>query len=224
MGVIRRRRATGERGSTIVEAAVVVPTVMAILFAMLEMGLYFKDSLTVSEGVKEGARTGAAYAQNIDADYYIIQSVINAASINGQVQETIIYDAAPPSPTDQSAQNPSAACMASTTGVSVTYTDGTGTTHAAIGSCNVYLRANGDFNHVIGDFTNKTFTNSRFWPGETRLENTTDTRYTSNGTQSPGPDDIGIWVKTTHNWMTGFVSTSPTIITDQAVYRIEPRQ
>ncbi len=224
MGILRRHRRRGERGSTIVEAAFVVPTVMAILFGMLEMGLYFKDSLTVSEGVKDGARTGAEYAQNIDADYYIIQSIINAASINGQVQEIIVYDAAPPSPSDQSAQNPSAACLASTTGVSVTYIDGGGVSHYAIGSCNVYVRANGDFNHPVSDFTTKTFSNSRFWPGEARLENTTDTRYTLNGTSYPGPDDIGVWVKTTHNWMTGFVSTSPTIITDQAVSQIEPRQ
>jgi hypothetical protein len=222
MGALRRR---GERGSTIVEAAVVLPAVIAMLFGMLETGLYFKDSLTLSDGVKNGARTGAEYAQAAGADYYIIQSVLTAGSIDGAVQEIVIYDAADPNSANPSAQNPSSGCQGSTSGgVQLTYTDSGGVKHVAIGSCNVYLAANGDFSHQLSEFVNGTFTNSTNWPGSQRLQNTTDTRYTQSGTASSGPDYIGVWVKTTHNWLTGFVSTKPTTITDQAVFRIEPRQ
>lgn len=216
-----------ERGSTIVEAAIVLPAVIAVLFAMLEMGLYFKDSLTLSDGVKNGARTGAEYAQSSGTDYYIIQSVLTAGAIDGTVQEIVVYDAADPSPANPSVQNPPSACTSSTGGgVQVSYIDSSGTRHStgAIGSCNVYLASAGDFTHPLSDFTSGTFSNALNWPGNIRLQNTTDTRYTSGGTTSAGPDYIGVWVKTTHEWLTGFISAQPTTITDQAVYRIEPRQ
>jgi Flp pilus assembly protein TadG len=210
-----------------VEAAFVLPVVVAVLFGMLEFGLYFKDNLTVSEATKDGAHVGAQYAQDPGADYYILQSILHA-SLNGIVQEVIVYDAANVLPSNQSAQNVPAACLASANGVSVGYTDSNGVQHntGAIGSCNVYIGVNGDFNHVLADFTSGTFTNSTHWPGSIRLQNTTDTRYLLGVNQQAGngPDFIGVWVKTTHNWMTGFVSTSPSTITDQAVFRIEPRQ
>jgi len=215
-----------QRGASVVEAAIVLPTVVMLLFGMLELGLYFKDSLTLNEAVKDGAHTGALYAQDSGADYWILQK-IEHASLNGTVQEVIVYDAADPNPANAAAQDPSAACLASATGVQVSYTDSGGILHntGAIGSCNVYIAANGDFNHVLTDFTNGTFSNSTNWPGGSRLQNTTDIRYKGDSSQAgPGPDIIGVWVKTTHNWTTGIVATKPTTITDQAVFRIEPRQ
>ncbi len=218
-----------------VEAAIVLPTIIMVLFGMLEMGLYFKDSLTLSEATKDAAHTGAQYAQDAGADYYVIQA-IEKASLNGSIEEIVIYDAAGVDPANQNAQNPSAACVSSATGVDVGYTDTGGTLHTtgAIGSCNVYRAAAGDFNHPLGDFTTPgKFANAGHWPGASRLQNTTDVRYSSAGalgtcppttTNGCGPDLIGVWVKTTHNWATGFVSTNPTTITDQAVFRIEPRQ
>jgi Flp pilus assembly protein TadG len=223
-----------ERGAAVVEAAFVLPVVIALLFGMLEFGLYFKDNLTVSEAVKDGAHVGAEYAQDPGADYYILQAILHA-SLNGIVQEVIVYDAGAVNPASQSAQNVPAGCLLSANGVSVGYTDNNNVLHntGAIGSCNVYIGSQGDFTHVLTDFTNGTFTNSTHWPGSSRLQSTTDVRYTSSGALGPctiaatsgcGPDFIGVWIKTTHNWMTGFVSTSPSTITDQAVFRIEPRQ
>jgi len=223
----RLRHRRNERGSAVVEAAIVLPTIIMVLFGMLEMGLYFKDTLTLSEATKDGARTGAQWAQDPGADYYILQA-IKKASLSGNILEVIVYDAAPADPTNQSAQAPSAACQSSSNGVSVTYTDSGGISHptGAIGSCNVYVAANGDFNHPLADFlgTGQTFTNAGHWPGAQRLQNTTDTRYTTSGQTYPGPDQIGVWVKTTHYWATGFIATTPTSITDQSVFRIEPRQ
>src|ERR1700730_12208960 len=176
---IRVRR--DQRGASIVEAAIVLPTIVMLMFGMLEMGLYFKDSLTLSEATKDGAHMGAQYAQDAGADYYILQT-IKRASLNGSILEVSVYDAANVDPTNQAAQNPSANCLSSTTGVSVGYTDSGGTAHTtgAIGSCNVYVAANGDFNHPLSDFTTPgLFTNCQNWPGGSRLENTTDTRYLS---------------------------------------------
>ena len=157
----RRLFRRDERGAAVVEAAFVLPVVIALLFGMLEFGLYFKDNLTVSEAVKDGAHMGAAYAQDPGADYYILQSILHA-SLNGIVQEVIVYDAGAVDPSNQSAQNVPANCLATANGVSVGYTDNNSVVHntGAIGSCNVYIAANGDFNHVLADFTTGIFSNA----------------------------------------------------------------
>jgi hypothetical protein len=223
----RRSYRRDQRGAAVVEAALVLPAIIALLFGMLEMGLYFKDSLTVSEVTKDGSHTGAEWAADPGADYYILQG-IQHMSLNGVVQEVIVYDAGAVNPGNQAAQNVPSGCLGSSTGVQVGYYDSSGVQHltGAIGSCNVYIGANGDFNHPLSDFTSGTFSNAMNWPGASRLQNTTDTRYLAGNNQQAGngPDFIGVWVKTTHQWMTGFVSTHPTTITDQAVFRIEPRQ
>src|ERR1700730_18315772 len=118
MGRLRRHFVRDQRGASLVEAAIVMPTIIMVLFGMLEMGLYFKDSLTLSEATKDGARMGAQYAQDPGADYYIIQAV-QKASLKGAILEIIFYDAAQVDPANQSAQNPSAACLSSVNGVSV---------------------------------------------------------------------------------------------------------
>src|SRR5581483_6551914 len=224
---MRRHLRRDQRGVAIVEAALVLPVVVMLLFGMLEMGLYFKASLTVSEATKDAAHMGAMYAADAGADYWIIHAMQHA-SLNGTVQEVIVYDAANVDPNNSSAQAPPANCLTSATGVAVSYTDAQGLLHAtgAIGSCNVYIAANGDFNHPLSDFTSGIFSNAMNWPGANRLQNTGDIRYLPGNNQQAGngPDFIGVWVKTTHNWTTGFVATSPMTITDQAVFRIEPRQ
>jgi len=137
---MRRHLRQDQRGAAIVEAALVLPAVVLLLFGMLEMGLYFKHSLTVSEATKDAAHTGAMYAADAGADYYILHALLHA-SLNGIVQEVVVYDAANVDATNSSAQGAPANCLASGTGVPVGYTDGKGVLHTtgAIGSCNVYL-------------------------------------------------------------------------------------
>jgi hypothetical protein len=214
-----------ERGGTLVEAALVLPAVMLLLLGMLEMGLYFKDSLTLGETTRNAAHTGAQYAAVSDADYYILQTVkrLNTA-IGGSVVEVVVYNADNQDPSSQSKDNVSSVCTASgtATGVDVPYTDGQSVLHATggIGSCNVYRAANGDLNRPDSDFVQGTFVNAQHWPGASRFQSTTDTR--ANG--QAGPDLIGVWVLATHGWMTGIIRTGSSPLTAQAVFRIEPRQ
>ena len=44
----QRGRARDERGASLVEAAIVLPVVILIVFGIIEFALAFKDSLTVS--------------------------------------------------------------------------------------------------------------------------------------------------------------------------------
>jgi len=222
MGALARR-SREQRGAAVVEAAIVLPAILLVLLGMLEMGLYFKDSFTVSESTKNAAHTGAQYAAVADADYYILQTVNHLASaIGGSVVEVVVYNADNPDPLHQTNGNVSATCVASANGVDVPYTDSGGISHptGGIGSCNVYWAVNGDLNRPESVFAAGTFTNAQHWAGASRFQNTTDIR--ANG--QPGPDLIGVWVKATHAWMTGVIRTSPSTISSQAIFRIEPRQ
>ena len=56
----RHKRILGDRGASAVEAAIVTPVVMALLFGVIELGFVFKDYLAVAGAVRAGVRTASA--------------------------------------------------------------------------------------------------------------------------------------------------------------------
>jgi hypothetical protein len=70
--VFGRRR---ERGATLVEAALVFPILILIIMGTMEIGLAFKDYLTVSYISREGARLGALAGDDPDADCTILKGI-----------------------------------------------------------------------------------------------------------------------------------------------------
>ena len=92
-----RSRESGERGATLVEAAIVYALLFVALFAVVEFGLAFKDWLSVSHASREGARAGATYGSAPEADILILRDVertLAPAGIGAGTQVRI-YDAAP---------------------------------------------------------------------------------------------------------------------------------
>ena len=65
-----------ERGATLIEAAIILPTLLLIVLSIVELGLAFKDFLTTDFAAKEGARVGALAGNDVDADCDIIQSIV----------------------------------------------------------------------------------------------------------------------------------------------------
>lgn len=55
-----RRRMLGERGASAIEAALVTPVVIALLFGIIELGFVFKDYLAVAGAVRSGVRIASA--------------------------------------------------------------------------------------------------------------------------------------------------------------------
>jgi hypothetical protein len=53
-------RTTDEDGAALVETALVLLLVLTITFGIIEWGLYFKDTLSVSSATRTGARTASA--------------------------------------------------------------------------------------------------------------------------------------------------------------------
>jgi len=75
MGRINR-----QKGATLVEAALVFPILILLIVATLELGLLFKDYLTLSYISREGARVGALAGNNAEADCAILRGIGSVAN------------------------------------------------------------------------------------------------------------------------------------------------
>src|SRR5690606_27133869 len=64
-----------QRGATLVEMALVLPILLAIIVAITEVGIYFKDYLTVTYASREGVRVAAFAGDSVDADCQILAAV-----------------------------------------------------------------------------------------------------------------------------------------------------
>jgi len=97
MGILTRLRSLRERGATLVEASLVFPILILIVMGTLEIGLAFKDYLTVSYISREGARLGALAGDDPDADCTILRGIGGLATQGDltRIDEIQIYKADP---------------------------------------------------------------------------------------------------------------------------------
>lgn len=72
--------AARQRGATIIEAALVFPLLILIIMGIMEIGLAFKDYLTVSYISREAARVGALAGNDADADCSILRGIGTVAT------------------------------------------------------------------------------------------------------------------------------------------------
>jgi Flp pilus assembly protein TadG len=81
-GILRASRSRRQRGAILVEAALVFPILILIVMGTLEIGLAFKDYLTVSYISREGARLGALAGNDTEADCAILRGIGELANPN----------------------------------------------------------------------------------------------------------------------------------------------
>ncbi len=79
-GMRLRRRRDDDRGAALLEFVLVAPLLVLLLFGTIEMGLAFRDWLTVTSASRAGARVGSAAGNNPSADVAILDSVEAAMS------------------------------------------------------------------------------------------------------------------------------------------------
>lgn len=190
-----RRRAGGERGAAIVEFVLIAPVLLLLAMGIAEFGLGWKDSLTVSNAMRAGARVGSAAANNRTADYEILQAVESALSSvpKANIEQIVVYEANGPD------GDIPATCAAGTPG----------------STCNVYGPA--DLDRLDTDFAGGSCNATapdRFWCPTSR-------KARQSGPGGP-PDYIGVWIRIRHDFITDFFGGSMTI-TDNAVMRLEPQ-
>lgn len=73
--MLRFRTKRRERGAALVEFALVLPVLFLILISIFELGMAFKDFLTVSYLAREGARLSAFLGTDIDADCTMVTTL-----------------------------------------------------------------------------------------------------------------------------------------------------
>ncbi len=176
---MRSRRARGERGAALVEAAFITPVFALLLFGILEFGLTFRDYLTVANVSRDSARGGSAYGDGLYADYNIIQ--VAKQSSKGfrpnEIRRLIVFNAGSVNGSIYSTGSPAHACLTAAQGIP--------------NVCNVYTSS--DLNRPKSDFGCKAGKNlDRFWCP------------TSREVSASGPPDyIGVYVHARHDFVTG---------------------
>lgn len=185
-------RRQDERGATLLEFALVTPVLLLLVFGAVEYGLFFKNYLTVSNTTRTGARVASATGSGADSDYQILQAVKAAATALPGGSDSIQLISIYRA--NSAGGAPTATCQ---------------TSSSAADRCNVYTAS--AFSQPATRFGCGAGTLDTAWCPTTRQDS-----------QAIGPDYIGVWVKTTHGFVTKLFGTSRTI-TDSVVMRIEPK-
>lgn len=196
----RLRDADGnrQRGAALVEFVLIAPVLVLIVAAIFEFGLAFRDSMTLSNALRSGARVGSNAGRERQADYTILKSVEAAMTEfpTARVERIIVYKAS----TSNSA--PPAACLA---------VSGSGGVN---GSCNVYQAS--DLARPLTDFG-----------GTTSCDSTAPDRYwcpvSRQNQQALGADYLGVWMQIRYEYVTNVFPGSGITIRDRAIMRLEPR-
>ncbi|MBV8951392.1 MAG: pilus assembly protein [Actinobacteria bacterium] len=95
---VGRRRArieAGERGAALIEAAILMPVVLLIIFGAIEFSSLFKDAATLSSAARAGGRTASAESRNPNMPTDTAAAVGTALSSlpTDSPQRLYVYDA-----------------------------------------------------------------------------------------------------------------------------------
>lgn len=194
---LRARRAAGDRGAALVEMILFTPILTMIAIGILEFGLAWRDSITVSSSLRAGARVGSNAGNDRLADYNTLLALQSAiASIpNANIAKVVIFKS---TTTDGAVPT---ACKTSTTGIS--------------GVCNVYTGAQ------LASISSTQFGTS----GSTCSGSSPDVMWCPlgrNSQQASGADYLGVWIQVSHPYVTRMFPGSGITIDDSAVMRLEP--
>ena len=213
-------RGESERGAVLVEAALVFPVFLLLLFGMIEFGFIFKDTQTLDNMTRAGVRVGAieGNATNPDADYEIVTSIMGA-SYGLTPSQIIIFDAT--TLKGNAPGNVPAECASGTF------------------LCNVYTAqdlsivqqnlSQGYDQTMMDDFGPPTSGNSpcgtwdqTYCPGGTEGNGEPMRDVSQSGNGGSGPSYIGVYISAVHTNLTGFFGPSVTL-SDTAVMQLEPQ-
>lgn len=193
MNRLRQRR---ERGATLVEAALAFPILILIIMSILELGMVFKDYLTVSYLSREAARIGALAGDDPFADCAVLLGIEDLASERDldRMGTVEIYRASPQG----------AVLDGPNTGVYV----GGGPPQCTPG----------------GDPDDTWVVNSGPWPPVPCTAVTEPNCRAVSVGPNLSPDIIGVRIQMPHAWITGFPPFRGTVqIDERTITRMEPK-
>jgi hypothetical protein len=193
-----------ERGAVLVEAAIIAPILIALVFGAMEMGYAYYGKLTVEHMSIAGARAASGSADDYLADYNMLQAIDDARTGMGAsaITKIVIYRATGPSD-----RVPTACKSGPVTNTSTTR------------GCNYYTGA--DLSSASTQFgcvgpPGPSTKKDAYWCPTARKS----ALLASNG--NGPPDYMGVYVVGVHNNLVGLFGKSFTFSND-TVIRIEPR-
>lgn len=90
-----RRRGQGDRGAAMVELAFVGPMLIVLTLGMVEIGVAWRDSVTITQSARQGARVASHLGDEALADRELliaVRSVTDTPRI-GEVNKVVVYAA-----------------------------------------------------------------------------------------------------------------------------------
>lgn len=237
IGRVHGRRAHGQRGVTLVEAAFVTPVFLMLIMAIAETGLFMNNYLALSNTVRAASRASSAGGTEVGTfpsdtfvspDLYTVLAASreSAAIHRSKIQYIVVYKATGygAGPTEEEAGGVPSGCLngVPVPGLCNVYT----TTHFAAAEAELAERTR----HMEAKQTDPTdvlntslitfgcgpSSPDRFW-----CPNTREATLASNGWR--GPDYVGVYMRIRHEWLTGIFGDGR-YISDQSVIKIEPEE
>lgn len=219
------RRCRGDDGAIIVEAALILPILMAMLAGVVDVGVGFRDRLTMQGAVRTAGRVGAASQNSPNADRSIL-TALNASISKAQnfvVDRVVIFYSQPVVSSSTPASITTACATTAPSGATGSGVN-TGASH-----CNIYsLSQMQQAAAGTGSFTSSVGTCGtnwdRFWcPPDPSTTNGVGRKVLLLDNGGLGPDYLGVYVVATYTPFTRIFRSSVTMI-DQVVVRLEPLQ
>lgn len=182
-----------ERGATLLEFAIVLPLLLLLAFGTVEAGMAWVTNNRVEGATSTSARIGASSGEVPEADTNILFALKSALpeDARANLDRVVIF-----LPANDDGAVPSG-CIKNVGSINETGVNG---------RCNTYTGA------TVRSITSSTDLGARdgYWVPSAR-----------SSTLAGPPDDIGVWVRTTHDGITGALWTELTI-TKSSIYRIQP--
>lgn len=191
-----------ERGASIIEAAFITPVFVLLIFGIFEMGFMLRNYTVVSSASSDAARAASVYANAPEADFLTLQAMEHSLNKVGleNIEMMVIYhatgpgDSVPPS------------CLQ--------------TPPSSSQECNQYTPTDFFANNV--DAMGVPTGNWGCEPAALDLGWCPLNRETAISAVN-GPDHVGIYIRFTHNYITGLMGTSRTFEVDR-IARLEPTE
>ena len=205
----------GQRGSILVEMALVLPFLFVLLIATFEIGMGWRTSVTSSNSARAAARVSSYQGTGYQADYAALISLASAmqSASRATIVKVIIFKA-----TSGSSTVP-AACLALTPSTSFTAPTGLNTASA---KCNVYSGTQ------VNAISAGTLATTAFGNGANTAGNCLSTKldyywcpYGRENSQAAGMDFVGVYLQVSNATFSKLLGTSFTI-RDTQIMQIEP--
>lgn len=222
-----------ERGAALVEAALVLPILVFVLFAIIEMGGALKSYSGTASAVRLAGRSASVAGADPMADGLILEQVARqAATLDaGEIELVVVWHAAGPG------DPVPPLCLPSGTSAPNSFSVGDdGVLPDGVGACNVYIEPDapgGAFAMAQGTATQPTdFYFGCDGPTDPEAGHMLDCNWPSTsrqvltaprGSLTPKATDfVGVYIKARHTYYTGVLGDGLTI-TDRSITLIEPQ-